>query len=346
MKIALVISCINSKSKGSGGHYYSLLETALQLGKKHQILIISIGDLTPKAFRNIPVDHVHFHCRSNFVDVYFKLRRKIKEKSINLIHAYDKISYFWARQVSWWEKIPSCLTICGGGNVSYFPLANDLILFSKENQAQFLGDKRYEDSRIYLVPNRLREFHSDEVRILEILKVLKEKKSYFKLLRIARIGRYYHKSSLQLINLVRRLNKDGIKCCVIFIGSIEEELFYKELRAEAPSNVFFFTNDYFTVNAKELIELSDGVLGTGRSLMEASSKGKILLVPGQLEVPCLITRKNFEEAFYFNFSERIIFNQHDEDENYFLIKDLIAHPGKRKNLEKFSSDLFQRFFSS
>lgn len=346
MKIAFVISCINSKSEGGGGHYYSLLETAYQLGKEHQVLIISIGDVKPKAYNNISLDYVHFDYQNKVLGTYQKLKNIIKDESVDLIHAFDKISYFWVRLVSWREKLPSCLTICGGKNLKYYPLANDIILFSKENQAYFSSNKKYEYSRIYLVPNRLKEFSSDKIRIEKILKTLNEKKDWFKFLRIVRIGDYYHKSSLQLINLVKRLNEDNIKCCAIFIGSIEDESFFKKLKDESSDDVFFFTENYFNTNAKELISLSDAVLGTGRSFMEASSKGKILLTPSQFNIPALITENNFEEAFYYNFSERVVYNNYDENKNYSMIKEVILDQKKSNSLEQLSLKLFASYFNS
>ena len=346
MKIAFVISCINSKSEGGGGHYYSLLETAYQLGKEHQVLIISIGDVKPKAYNNISLDYVHFDYQNKVLGTYQKLKNIIKDESVDLIHAFDKISYFWVRLVSWREKLPSCLTICGGKNLKYYPLANDIILFSKENQAYFSSNKKYEHSRIYLVPNRLKEFSSDKIRIEKILKTLNEKKDWFKFLRIVRIGDYYHKSSLQLINLVKRLNEDNIKCCAIFIGSIEDESFFKKLKDESSGDVFFFTENYFNTNAKELISLSDAVLGTGRSFMEASSKGKILLTPSQFNIPALITENNFEEAFYYNFSERVVYDNYDENKNYSMIKEVILDQKKSNSLEQLSLKLFASYFNS
>jgi hypothetical protein len=88
------------------------------------------------------------------------------------------------------------------------------------------------------------------------------------------------------------------------------------------------------------------VLGTGRSFMEASSKGKILLTPSQFNIPALITENNFEEAFYYNFSERVVYDNYDENKNYSRIKEVILEQKKSNSLEQFSLKLFASYFNS
>jgi hypothetical protein len=166
-------------------------------------------------------------------------------------------------------------------------------------------------------------------------------------LRISRLGKYYQKSAEQLIRFVKKLRSENINSCVIFVGKIESLEVYEELKILGKDFVFFFTSDEYTSDAKELIDVSDAVLGTGRSFMEASSKGKILFAPSlDAEIPVLINKDNFEDAFFFNFSERISFNNLDLSSNYNQLKNLIFDAQLKKQYATFSYSLFKQYFDS
>lgn len=349
MKIAFVISCINSKSEGGGGHYYSLLETVFQVSKKHETLIISIGNIKPKVLDIYNGKLYNLNLNKNINRPLRGLSKIVKKEGVDVLHAFDDLAFFWTRTVSYQEKIKSCLTKCGGRNPKfYYPISNSLINFSKENYSYFKTKKKFASSKLFFVPNRLRAFNSDEERILSLYKELPvEIQNSFKFLRISRLGKYYQKSAEQLIRLVKKLRSDNINSCVIFVGKIESLEVYEELKILGQDCVFFFTSDEYTSDAKELIDVSDAVLGTGRSFMEASSKGKILFAPSlDADIPVLINKDNFEEAFFFNFSERISFSNLDLGSNYNQLKNLIFDAQLKKQYATFSYSLFKQYFDS
>jgi hypothetical protein len=132
-----------------------------------------------------------------------------------------------------------------------------------------------------------------------------------------------------------------------FIGTVEDELYLQELKKHGNSNCFFFTEPEFTKNAKSLINSADAVLGTGRSFMEAAAKEKILLSPVQNStIPALITRENFETAFYYNFSERINIENFNETFNHNQIKNIIQNKEKQKKQATFAGEIFKEFFDA
>lgn len=346
MKIAFVIASINSKSNGLGGHYHSLLATVEQLSVKHEVFIINVGNNPAKV-----LDGTKFNLFSIIEKRYaiFRTYKKVisilKDEKPDIIHAFDSSAYYWVRLVGHKLHIPFCITKCGGVNPIYFPYAKNLVLFSSENFNFFKKKRKFRNSNLFLIPNRIKDFEDNKILIEKINRKLETYSKTFKFLRITRIGKYYHRSSIQLINLVNKLSDDGIKCCAIFIGTVEDEHYLNELKKHGRSNCFFFTDPEFTENAKSLINLADAVLGTGRSFMEAAAKEKILLSPVQnSSMPLLITRENFETAFYYNFSERIEIYNFAELHNYELIKRLIQNKEELQQQKTFSKKMFQEFF--
>src|SRR5690554_849813 len=101
------------------------------------------------------------------------------------------------------------------------------------------------------------------------------------------------------------------------------------------------------MNAKQLLDISDAVLGTGRGFMEASSKSKIMLAPiKSSSFPLLINEENFKEAFNYNFSERLTISNFDESENYHDIKEIITTSTLKQRKSELAIKLFNEFFDS
>lgn len=348
MKIILFISSISKANPGLGGHYYSLIETAKRLAEGHEIIVLNIG--TKKARALIDCDqkkHYVIEKGPKIWTIYKQVKTIISNEKPDIIHCFDDISLLWARLVGHKLKIPFSITKCGGPNAKYYPYAEHLVLFSEENRQYHLKSPKYKDSKIYLIPNRIQSFEDDNNRINLIENEISGDSHIFKFLRIARIGRRYLKSSLQLINLVNKLNNDGIKCCLIFIGIIDYENSYNQLKSQAMENCYFFTSKELTTNAKEIINVGDAVLGTGRSFMEASSKSKILLSPiKDGTIPLLINSKNFDKAFEYNFSERVNIKNYDENINYENIKKAILDNNEKLKYSSFAQNIFIEYFDT
>jgi glycosyltransferase involved in cell wall biosynthesis len=347
MKILFAIASINSKSNGLGGHYHSLLTAAKQLSREHEIIIVNIGNNPSKALENCEFKtYALIYKNMAVIKVFNQLTKIINKEKPEILHAFDVLAFYWVRLAGHRLKTPFYLTKCGGANPVYFPYIENLILFSSENLEYFKSKKKFSNSKLHFVPNRIKKFSDDMSRLEKIHHMLGECNQTFKFLRIARIGNYYHKSSLQLINLVNKLNKEGVSCCAIFIGTIEDNEYLDKLESAAEGSVFFFTNDEFTKNAKELIDCSDATLGTGRSFMEAASKGKLLLSPinNKSEIPVLITKNNFDDAFHYNFSERVQLKDYNENENYIKIKLAIKNKALLQQYNKYSNHMFEYYF--
>lgn len=346
MKILFVISSVNSPSHGLGGHYHSLIHIATELSKHHEIVVVNIGTEKAKAFENIDLKLYNIiYKNARIISIFSDLGKIIELEKPNVIHSFDRIAYFWGRMAARKFNLKSVLTKCGGANDVYTPYCENLILFSKENYDFFKKAPQFKNSKLFLIPNRVKPFNSNFDRISSLEERLNKKEDGFRFLRIARIGSFYKKSSLQLINLVNKLNKDGINCSAIFIGTVQEAQVLDDLILASNKNIYFFTDDIYTKNAKELIDVSNAVLGTGRSLMEASTKRKVLLTPSKDDTPILIDNESFEEAFSGNFSERVLFKSIDMKQNYIKIKEMIVTDDLQIKHQSFSTSIFNEYFN-
>jgi hypothetical protein len=348
MKILFVISSINSKSGGMGGHYNSLLETANQLAQHHEVKIVNIGNTKAKA-----LDKTHHECyryiypKGAVVSTYQSISDLVDTFCPDILHAFDTLAYFWVRLLSINKGIRCCMTKCGGTNPIYSPIAESLILFSHENIEFYKQKKSFKKSHLSLIPNRISAFPDDSHRIDDLHNKLNKYDSGFRFLRISRIGNYYQNCAIQLVRLVNKLNNSGIKCCAIFVGTVESDKHLSELQELGGTNTFFFLGEHYATNAKSIINCADAVLGTGRSFMEAASKGKMLLTPvEEWPYPAMITKNNFDNAFYYNFSERTVLRNETPEQNYNLIKTTINNSSKLKEAQQFSYCMFKQYFDS
>jgi hypothetical protein len=148
------------------------------------------------------------------------------------------------------------------------------------------------------------------------------------------------------MSLVERLNKDGFSCCLVIIGVVENQEIYEELVRLSDKNVYFINDERFIKNAKELIGISDFVLGTGRSFMEASSLGKIMMAPiKNSKMPLLIQKDNIKQVMDYNFSERFSMEEYDSEQNYNEIVSVLTDSKKKESYMALSKDIFDDYFN-
>jgi len=345
MKILFLIASINSKSQGLGGHYQSLMHTANELSIENEVVVINIGNQKSESLSKSSLK-VNF-VKGGLLDIvktYNKLKAIACQENPDVIHAFDRIAHFWGRFLSHEFKVNYVLTKCGGPNSPYFPYSKNLIVFSQENLEHFKLSSKFNKSNIFLVPNRVKSFEDDSLRIKRIHEKIDD--DHFKFLRITRISKFYKKSSIQLVDLVNKLNEEGLKCCAIFVGIVQDETILEELKRLGGKNAHFFNDIDFSQNAKEIISVADAVLGTGRSLMEATSKGKVVLCPAEnTRYPVLLNDKIFDIAFHYNFSERIKVKQKDEITSLDAIKEIITSENFKNQAEEFSLKMFNTYFN-
>ena len=354
MRILFLVSSIYSTSGGLGGHYHSLLETVAQVQKIHECFIVNIGSAPAKALSkyNGNIKFISFHSFRPF-SVYRELANVVTSNSIDVVHSFDRVSFFWARVLKFRTDIGCVLTKCGGPNQGYLPYCSNTVFYSLENLNYYKNRFSSETENFQLVPNRIVGFKSDWKRIQDIraLYLDADLSNHKVLLRICRVGNVYKESIIAFIELVNSLNRDSIPSVGIIIGTIEDHEVFSNLNRHSEdlgihSKIVFIADDIFTQNAKELIDIADIVLGTGRSFMEAASKRKPLVFPlfdGSLAI---LTPENFQDAFYYNFSQRVKIQNFDSHSNYFLIKSVLVSVDTYNLFSEYSECVFSKFFDA
>lgn len=344
MKVCYVISCMKLNT-GLGGHYHSLKATAEALSKEVSVLIIIVGNNPCPTIEQSGLPYERIPVTYNIIGGIKHLIKSLKAFKPDVLHSFDNKADFFARSASNYLKIPKINTKCGGASPNkYYPDQKNLIIYSREDFGYFSKNEKFKDSNVYLIPNRVVEIIDDEERIKDVKKNTKHKTVF---LRISRIGDYYKKSLIQAINLIKWLTAEGSDAELIILGKIESEAIYNELKEYASGErVTFVTDPRFTSNASQLIGVSDAVIGTGRGIMEAASKGKILLTPLKgSKYPVLVTGENFDELFHYNFSERNKVTDYDEAKNLSLVKEIIGTDALLKDHSKFIKQIYTDNFS-
>lgn len=302
MKIVYVIYNIKL---GKGGHFHSLLETASKVREKENVAVISLGKYQSPVLEKLGEDYYHIKSNTVFFMILeiYKLIKKLKP---DILNAFDAQSFFFVRLISNFIRIPVVLTRCGGPNPrNYYPFCKNMVLFSEENRSFFASNNKFSSSNFHVIPNRVpASSYKQDYHCIELIKN-KLRPDSLVFLRIARISLAYESSILQSINLVRTLADKGIDAQLVVVGVIEDQLIYSRLKQKSCENIYFFTQDNFTLNSSKLIDVADVVIGTGRSFMEAALRNKIMMVPtSNLDIPDLIDLRNVKRAFSVNFSQR------------------------------------------
>lgn len=337
MKILFVIT---SKGHGRGGHFYSLRETVLNIKPYLDTFILNVGLSPSPIVQDVGHESVFIKYQGMGATVK-KIFKLVKNYNPDLVHAFDFESFCFMRLALFTKKIPIVLTKCGGPNpVKYYPLTETLITYSEENKKYFENNKKYSDSRLFLIPNRVSRPKQDRKRI-------KALKDYLRpdipvVLRITRIGHFYRRSILQSIELVNRLNHDGFPCQLLIIGAVQDHDVLEEIVESKHHAIYVETNDRFTVNANELLDIADCVIASGRGFAEAALVGKLVLVPNSnINIPSLVHEHNVEKFSVINFSERIV-EDSPEENVYGDIKSVFIDLPARKmianSIQRFASE--------
>lgn len=304
-----IVFFISARSTGDGGHFYSLVTTARALQDRYNVHIITIGKHSPVIEEaGLPCSFIpsSFH---DHLSVTIKMVKLLRRLNPDVIHFFDYSSYLMGIFAIYICRIPVALTKCGGPINKNFPYVNNLIVYTKEDYNYFLSVISEKETQLALIPNRVLPFSQDERRI-ESLK----KEFYLEgrrvILRIGRFGGYLC-TAIQCIKMVKALHELDDRFVLVLIGVNNEENVEKlRLEAGGVDYIHIVTDDKYTLNAKALIDVAEIVVGTGRGFMEACFMDKLIMAPNKGQnFPELISEDNFQNIFYYNFSERYTNNK-------------------------------------
>lgn len=340
-----ILYLISARGHGRGGHFHSLNHISIEVSKRHEIKIVSIG---PGYSDIIAQNHGFYkHISMTYltlVPALWKIKRVINEIQPDIIHSFDVVSYNTLRLIISGKKVKLVINKCGGPNHVDFPYAKNLVVFSQENLDWFQQDVRFRDSRIYLIPNRVHMIKLDPA-----FQPIKRERGTFNFVRICRIGLDYKKSIEDSIRLMEYLQSNGFnQVRLTIIGIIEDQKLYQEIILWAKRRVRciqFLTDPKYTWQASRMLYLADAVIGSGRGLMEASSLSlPVLTMDVSSQYPVLVTKESFPDAFKTNFSPRNSFSPQTLECNLRNIKRLLTDPNYFNSISGFSKEIFDEYF--
>lgn len=295
--------------QGTGGHYYSLSATATALSDSYKVHILNIGVKQSPVIEGSPLPHSYIYFSGkNFCQVARQIGALVKNESIDIIHCFDIASYLVAIFPARKSKRPIVLTKCGGpllGDREY-PVADNIILYNKTEYDILSKQKRFLNSNIELIPNRVLPFECNKDRITDFRERfgLHDKKV---ILRIGRIAQAYKMTAIESINLAKELHSRDPKYYLLIVGNVKDKEVESELLCLSKDCDFIqiITEDRYTINAKDYIDLAEIVVGTGRGFMEACQKNKKMFAPCKNStLPVVVTSENVLQIMANNFSER------------------------------------------
>lgn len=308
-----------------GGHYYSLVTTARALSEIYDVHIFNLGTvLSPIIEKSgLSYDFVYYNKR-NFIKVSKYISNYVSMQNISIVHGFDYTSCFLlSYAVKKNREVCFAWTKCGGqvSKNRKIPNVKNIVVFSLQD-LQFFECKFYNKNyNLTYIPNRVSDFDSDSNRIEKLKRKynLSDKRV---ILRIGRISEPYINAIKQSILLQKMLYNVDQRFALLIIGTVKKDALLQEVKSICNNcpNVYIETSDEYTDNSKELIDISDIVVGTGRGFMEACSKNKIMFVPSDAKkFPVLVTESNFQIAQYYNFSSRY----NDDTKEYIEEKQLL-----------------------
>lgn len=334
-----------SINEGIGGHIRSLYQIKEEVNIHHKCFVAIFGQTEPPFIENNKYVFFINVKKINYFQIRSFLNDVIKRNKIDLIHSFDEFSYIIS-QVSY--NLPRILTRCGGPNPLRYPFAKYLTCFSYENYEFFKSQDKFKASELLLIPNRVKEFKCDVRLVDELSLIINRKSNDFILLRITRISKDYIQSINQSINLLHEIKNrtDIITPKLIILGSIYDDVIYQELVKDisVSDNIYFISDLKYTKDAKKILDIADVVIGTGRGLMEAASKSKILFAPLKgANFPVLLNDDNFSVFFYHNFSERTKINncKNETIDTSLNFEEILQ---QKNELSNFSKNMFNEYF--
>jgi len=334
---------------GKGGHFRSLVSTAEAMQHcNHTVNIFSIG------FAKSPVINSSSCSVKNFLIsffnipfILFKVVYNAKKVNPDILHAFDDPSFAFARIAALILKKKAILTKCGGPSPSgYFPLAPQLTLFSQEDFSFFTRTPRFHHTDIHLISARTRPISEQKQDLIEeIRQQCNLKKDSILFLRIARLNKKYFPGFQQIAHLIQTLRAQGIKCCCVLIGVIEDTVIREMLTQYEQEGIFqIYTDEEYTEQGSQFLSLADCVIASGRGVMEASSLGRPVMCPtNNTEFPVMMLPDTFGTLFMYNFSERATFANKNEVDSQ-SIKTL-SNEIERNKASNYSKTMFAQHFN-
>jgi len=332
-----------------GGHVLSAFTVANEMkARGHEVLFVGKkGRLTPRIETEMPFVDLEIPIFHGSRQTYFtrrswaavgRLRRLIRERHVDLVHAFDAGSYMHCYLACLLEQRPVLCTICGGVDPYYnLPPCHRLIVFSDEQKNKMITQWHWPADRIEIIRNRLD------------LKYIGDEKQRLTRDELAGFGIRPDLPLIIMITSFRGLQINGIfrlidaleiargknEFQMVFIGgeSDEVESYAKRMDVRFGKGAVLFLKPI--EDAFRFLMHASIVMGVGRCAFEGMAYGKPTIVIGDKGFAGVVEPKSVEDLAYYNFSGR---NQKEPAPPELLagvIRRLLENPAMRESMGGF-----------
>lgn len=342
MNVLLVITTLGH---GRGGHFHDVVTTAEALSRVASVGIVELGVtrspiLARATVRKwyVPADE---RAPLRMID---RLRYTTSEFRADVLNAFDTTAFAFARTAAALDRRPVVLTKCGGPNpIGRFPIAESMILYSRENFSYFQRQSRHSHTRLALIPQRALACGQDERLIEELRGGLDQARPT--IVRICRFVPAYTPGLLKLISLIGRLNDTGTPCQGLFIGVPEHRASVAVIRSACAQFCHMVTDERYTAAGARLLSVGTLVAATGRSVMEASALGlPVAVVSDHYDEPILMTAENVESLCEANASPRSVDPSYSRSINLERLRAIMSSDSAHREAGHLSKKLFTEYF--
>jgi glycosyltransferase involved in cell wall biosynthesis len=344
-----ILFFIYSSGNASGGHFHSLHHITMELSKKYDVAIVSLGPNEGKIITSNPffLKHIKLNgCIKQLINLNLIIKTIIKGFNPDILHCFDTKSLNWIILLPSTFNYPVVLNKCGGPNPlrMNYQHANAIVVFSGENYHWFKNNKKYGNEPIYVIPNRVKK--------LEYLPKSNRKetkdKNKITFVRIARLGGVYEKTLKDTLQMIEAL-KERYPVELIVVGEINDISSFKRFKdivKQKKLPVKFITDDR-AKRGSDFLYLADFVIGTGRSLIEALSLGIPVLTPAKnSDWPVLLDNDNFNIFFFTNFSERNVADRESLASNQRKIESLLNNKNEFLKAQNNAFKIFNEYYNN
>src|SRR5690554_5930469 len=152
-----ILYLITARGHGSGGHFHSLNHISEAIAGKCEVKICTYGTGKSIVLEKNPYFKKHIPFKGyNFLNFYRSLKQVLIDYQPDAVHCFDIAAYNIFTLFIGHNKYPIFLNKCGGPSPRYYyPLVQNLILFSQENYKWFIGQPKFKNSNIVVIPNRV-----------------------------------------------------------------------------------------------------------------------------------------------------------------------------------------------
>ena len=303
--ISLFYSSKEGGNTGKGGAYFSLLAYKNELIKEYDVKIIHDNELKTTVLDGYE-DIKLLKSQTLLVKVKVLAKYFKKNRPLAFFSFSGRILTIYIRFFCFLYGTKYIYIKAGGPNGQIRQYFQNTIFYNEEN---LKNSEKKRNLNSFLLSNRVESPIQNRIRVENFFIKHETKTISLKILRVSRINNIYYETFLATIKQHLELQKKNISVLTHLIGYIEDQDVFNKLQGDiiGIDNLFLFTEEYYTINTKELIPFYDVVVGIGRGFWEGVVNDKIVLgYCKNSSLPVLVNHQNIMDFRKNNFSTRTI----------------------------------------